>query len=322
MALYKKRVPLPKKNHMGKVIEVKRYAVILEKILDDHYPSSQDLLEHIEEEFKESKASEIGCSMRTLRRDLKFLRQEMKIPIKYSRHYQGYHVPEDDTILSIDNFKRLMQSIELYDALDIATGIDNIVFLEKRYYKVTDYIPTLIKAIKDLNWVCFQYQKFGESQPTERKIYPYALKECRARWYLLGVERNQKNLKAFGLDRISNIKILPAKFKKNPEINIKKKYKDLFGIVDKEELPVENITISFNYRDGQYVKSLPIHHSQDTKEENPDKDEIIFTLRLKITEDLVLELLSRGKSLKVIEPQHLVEKICDIYRQGLERYKC
>lgn len=306
---------------MGKIIEVKRYAVILEKILDDHYPSSQDLLDHIEEEFKESDASEIGCSMRTLRRDLNFLRKDMKIPIEYSRHYLGYYISEDDSTWSIDIFKRLMQSIELYAALDTATGIDDIVFLEKRHYQGRNHMSVLIKAIKDLNPIRINYQRYEESRPIELKIFPYALKECRARWYLLGIKEYEKKLKAFGLDRICSIETLPGKFKKNTNINIKKKYENLFGIVDIEELPVEDITISFNYRDGQYVKSLPIHSSQKIEEDNRDKDEIIFTLHLKITEDLILELLSRGKSLKIIEPKHLKEEICGIYQQGLDRYK-
>lgn len=306
---------------MGKIIEVKRYAVILEKILDDHYPSSQDLLDHIEEEFKGNEATKIGHTMRTLRRDIKFLREEMKIPIEYSRHYLGYYISEDDSTWSIDNFKRLMQSIELYAALDTATGIDDIVFLEKRHYQGRNHMSVLIKAIKDLNPIRINYQRYEESRPIELKIFPYALKECRARWYLLGVKEYEKKLKTFGLDRICSIEILPSKFKKNTKINIKKKYEDLFGIVDIEELLVEDITLSFNYRDGQYVKSLPIHSSQKIKEDNQDKDEIIFTLHLKITEDLVLELLSRGKSLKIIEPKHLKEEICGIYQQGLDRYK-
>lgn len=306
---------------MGKIIEVIRYAVILEKILDGHYPSSQDLLNVIKDTFKDDDYSQIGCTKRTLRRDIKFLREKTGKPIEYSRHYQGYYVSEDDSTLSLDILKRLIQSIELYNALNTATGIDDIVFLEKRHYQGRNHMSILIKAIKDLTPIRINYQRYEDSRPIELKIYPYALKECRARWYLLGIKENEKKLKAFGLDRICGMETLPGKFKKNTNINIKKKYEDLFGIVDIEELPVEDITLSFNYRDGQYVKSLPIHYSQKIKEENRDKDEIIFTLHLKITEDLVLELLSRGKSLKVIEPKHLKEEICGIYQQGLDRYK-
>lgn len=305
---------------MRKHAEIQRALLIYQYILDGDYPSLQVLSDKLKDKYK--KESFVGWSKRTVQRDFHIISELMHVTIKHSKYNDGYYIIKDEASKPDEFLGRLIESFDLYNALDTPTGVNDIVFLEKRGYTGTENMTPLIKAIKNLTPVCFQYLKYGESKPTERKIYPYALKECRARWYLLGTEKDQKYLKAFGLERISDIKITTEEFKKNPEINIDEKYEGLFGIVDKEELPVEDITISFNYRDGQYVKSLPIHRSQVPIEENPDKDEIIFTLCLKITEDLVLELLSRGKSLKVIEPQHLVEKICDIYQQGLERYKC
>lgn len=304
---------------MRKKVEIQRALWIYRRIQEGNFPSLQELSDNLKRKYK--KDNSVGWSKRTVQRDFDIISELMHVTIKYSKYNDGYYIIKDEASWPDEFLGRLIESFDLYNALDTATGVNDIVFLEKRKYTGTENMTPLIKAIKNLTPVCFLYLKYGESKPTERKIYPYALKECRDRWYLLGTEKDQKYLKAFGLERISDIKITTEEFKKNPEINIDEKYEGLFGIVDKEELPVEDITISFNYRDGQYVKSLPIHHSQDTKEDNPDKDEIIFTLRLKITEDLVLELLSRGKSLKVIEPRHLVEKICDIYRQGLERYK-
>lgn len=304
---------------MRKHAEIQRAILIYRSIQKGTFNSIKQMVDFLEDIYKNDPT--VGCSKKTVLRDIEFLNELMHVSIEYSKKLKKYQIIKNKASKQDDFLGRLIESFDLYNALNTATGVNDIVFLEKRKYTGTGNMTPLIKAIKNLTPVCFQYLKYGESKPTERKIYPYALKECRDRWYLLGTEKDKKYLKAFGLERISDIKITTEEFKKNPEINIDEKYEGLFGIVDKEELPVEDITISFNYRDGQYVKSLPIHHSQDTKEDNPDKDEIIFTLRLKITEDLVLELLSRGKSLKVIEPQHLVEKICDIYRQGLERYK-
>ena len=69
--------------------------------------------------------------------------------------------------------------------------------------------------------------------------------------------------------------------------------------------------------DGKFLKSLPLHHSQrivcDTDEE------FRITLRLRITNDFVMELLSRSRSLTVIRPLHLRERVYKVYQEALKR---
>ena len=52
-----------------------------------------------------------------------------------------------------------------------------------------------------------------------------------------------------------------------------------------------------------------------------DKDEFRITVRLRITNDFVMELLSRSRSLEVIRPQHLRERIRQVYEEALKRNK-
>lgn len=304
---------------MGKLDIIQRYLLIIRKIKNSSYISRKDLEQVIADELWKHGGVDTGSSQSTLKRDIKDIRDELGIPIKYSRANNGYYFPEDEKCSS-DNIERVLEPFDILNSLNADTGLDKIVFPERRPYQGTDLLVPLIRAIKKGSPVRFRYQKYGEDKPTTRQVYPYAVKENRNRWYLLGIETGQDFLKSFGLDRLSQLEILSGEFKKDSTIDIRGKYKDSFGIVEIPETPVEEVILSFNRSDGEYLKSLPIHHSQKIIQNDPSKDEIRISLHIKITEDLVLELLSRGKSLKVIQPQYLKEEICAVYREALDRY--
>jgi predicted DNA-binding transcriptional regulator YafY len=66
-----------------------------------------------------------------------------------------------------------------------------------------------------------------------------------------------------------------------------------------------------------YLKSLPLHPSQEVLHDS--EDEFRIKLRLRITPDFIMEILSRGWSLKVIQPDSLRERVCEICRSAMER---
>jgi hypothetical protein len=56
---------------------------------------------------------------------------------------------------------------------------------------------------------------------------------------------------------------------------------------------------------GKYIKSFPLHESQQIIIDN--EDELRIKLYVYISHDLNMELLSYGNSLTVLEPKILVE---------------
>jgi hypothetical protein len=65
------------------------------------------------------------------------------------------------------------------------------------------------------------------------------------------------------------------------------------------------------------LKSLPLHHSKEVLRDTDD--EFRIKLRLRITPDFIIEILSRSTSLKVIQPDALRERICAICRSAMEK---
>ena len=80
---------------------------------------------------------------------------------------------------------------------------------------------------------------------------------------------------------------------------------------------MEDIELRYDALDGKFLKSVPLHHSQRVLADT--EEEFRIALRLRITNDFVMELLSRSRSLEVIRPQHLRERVRQVYEEALKR---
>ena len=68
------------------------------------------------------------------------------------------------------------------------------------------------------------------------------------------------------------------------------------------------------------IKSLPLHESQVILKDN--EQELLIKLTLFVTYDLLMEILSYGNNVKVLQPLSLVDEIRDCYENALKQYGC
>lgn len=299
---------------MPRIHHLQRNLLIIQKIRTTPYVNFAELTSYLERELSFRGIHDTGLSRRTIQRDIQNIRTDFSIGIEYCRRNQGYYIADDDIRSDIDRF---LDSFDILSSLHSETGIPDFVLAEKHRPMGTQHLYPLIHAIKSSLRISFSYLKFGSDKPSFRKLEPYAAKECRGRWYLIGRTKGQNDLKTYGLDRINDLIILDETFPKDNTIDVSEKFKYSYGIYSSYEYPIEDVILSFDARDGSYLKSLPLHHSQEIVTDN--KDEFIIRLRLKITLDFIMELMSRSWSLKVIEPLSLREEIQSICKSALER---
>lgn len=151
-----------------------------------------------------------------------------------------------------------------------------------------------------------------------RKVKPLALKENNHRWYLIAMDENGDKIKTFGLDRMKNVKPTSIPFEYLYSVSIEEKFKDSFGVISDENIKTEKIILALTPYHAKYVKSLPIHHSQIVVAEN--EVECVIQFYLKPTEDLIMEILSMGTNVKVVEPKSLKLEIKKRLQYILSQY--
>lgn len=271
-------------------------------------PSLEFLISNLNERFSEEK---LASSNRTISRDLKEIRNEFKIDISYEN--RGYKINDEDFQNSI--LTNTIEALEIFTSVNFTTGMPDFVIAENRKPTGLDNFHFFVKAILENSNVGFFYQKYFPEEKSKVQISPYALKESKNRWYLIGVKKGENELKSFGLDRITLPAKEDSKFKPRFGVDeIEQHFVDSFAMFTDGE--IENIKLKFDKRDGNYIQSFPIHSSQKIEE---NENSVTVHLKIRITLDFMMELMSRAWSVEVLEPIWLREKLAGIFKEAVER---
>ena len=275
----------------------------------------RELLDYVNDSMEERYGYQ-RITGRTLERDIADIDELFGIGISFNRTRQGYFIRENYGDYD-ERVCELMMNFDLLNALDRDQNLSTFVLAEHRRPLYSEWLMPLVKAIHDLHPVEFDYVDYRNGCSEKHfSVLPHYLKESNQRWYLLAYDGAV--MKTVGVDRIRRLCVLESEtFERNTDINVDDLFRDCYGLWNDPAIPVEDIELRYDALDGRFVKSAPIHHSQRILADTPD--ELRISLRLRITNDFVMELLSRSRSLEVVKPQHLRERIRHIYEEALRR---
>lgn len=296
--------------------QLRRQLLIIRKIEDDNrkgkYPSIEALQVYLERMSPDGDKS--GLSVPNIKRDFLDIRTDFKIALEYSKKERGYFIEYKTANDSI--MKKALESFEILNSINMDGGLPEFVIPESRKPTGTEHFYTLLKSIESKSHVTFKYHKFESNSITKPVIAPYAIKESRERWYLLGTPKGEKEIKSYGLDRMEEVDVTGEYYYARIDRDtIEKKYTDCFAMFTSDEEP-QKVVLSYDERDGNYIKSFPIHHSQKIEIQN---NRIVVTLNIKITLDFMMELMSRAWSIEVIEPLSLRQDMRNYFKGASER---
>jgi predicted DNA-binding transcriptional regulator YafY len=301
---------------MSKKQFLKRYLLIINKLRKN--ASSFEEIKNYLQQQSELDEEKYEISIRTFQREIKEIASTHNIEIKYFRSENVYKIIVDS---NEERNERLMESLEIIEALKISSTLSNQLIFEKRKTSETNNLSYLMGAIKHKNEIHFSYINYWseESADSQRKVQPLGLKEAKNRWYLIAKDLKDNHIKTFGLDRISNLEIKNITFEFPLNFNPEDMFRHSFGIMSEDDKEPQKIILSFSFEQGKYIKSLPLHHSQ--KELINDENEYRIELFLQPTYDFVMELLSIGAEVKVVEPESLKKEMIEKLEATLKRYK-
>lgn len=177
------------------------------------------------------------------------------------------------------------------------------------------YLTTIMEAMKDNKVLEITYCPFSKGKCYTFPIEPYCIKMVDNRWYVLAHNLNYGDLRTYGLDRIESVVNTGETFVMPKDFNADEYFATAYGIVVREDVLPQRIVIRANGAHKNYLKSLPLHHSQKVIQ---DCDEYAdFELYLSPTYDFVMKLLQFGAMVEVISPAALrttmKEWITDMY---------
>ncbi len=319
---------------MAKFSQLKRMGLVLNKLNDrqgSRYVPAEDLLRHIE---NFGYGSEYGegepCSLRTLQRDFKTIDQLFGITIKHCAG-RGYYIAERDHEANADSYEALLINFEMLSSIDQDSTLQQYVLPEHRRPALHTDFGLMLEALRRGRVLEFRYTLVRHgNRVVEKRLQPYFLKESQQRWYLIGFEADDKGkrmeaaaspaagLKSFAVDRISGLAMdASQRFKRDGRIDRETLFQDCFGIWNDPTMPVEEIILRYDTLDAAFLKTFPLHTSQEILEETDTS--VTLRVRLRVTNDFVMELLKRSRSVEVLQPRSLRRRLHEVYAEALNR---
>jgi predicted DNA-binding transcriptional regulator YafY len=322
---------------------------IIDRMLRNQYkpfPSKGDLREACEEALYGGSFGDNICDS-TIEKDMFAMKMDHDAPIKYSKRHGGYYYLEPDfsindiplsedelssirfAIKTLQQFREVPFFQEFGNAIDkivdrVAVGSDPnndmnqyIGFESSVSIGGNEFLPQLLKAIREKELVLFNYQSFISGLAKQRKGMPLYLKEYRNRWYILLFDLEKKDIITYGLDRMSDLEVLDESFTLPLEFDPQVYFQDAIGITAFKG-SAEKISLKANKIAQRYIDSQPFHPSQRLV--NQTQTHGIFELKILISEEFIRLLLSYGGEVEVIEPAHLRKTIEERIKYHIEIY--
>ncbi len=325
-----------------------RYRVINRCLVNKRYVSRDRLIQACEEALD---IAPIG--RRTIEQDIHDMREDGRLgyyaPIRFNKEKEGYYYEDPgysidsipineidlealafiatmlDHYKNIDIFSTFSGAVQkIVDAINIRRVLDEnpsypfVEFEKAPFYKGSEYLEPLLRAIREEKVVVFDYQRFDSEKAYRHKVHPYLLKEYRNRWYLVGLNHDLEEIRTYGLDRIVILEkeLCDIPFRKadfDPRIY----FHSTVGIIVPHTEPM-HVVLKFTHTQGQYVITQPIHETQRLVEET--KDHVIISLDVCPTYEFISMILGWGAAVEVMEPGKLRKKIIDLYKHCLGVY--
>jgi predicted DNA-binding transcriptional regulator YafY len=304
------------KQIMAKDLYFSRYLWIYDTIKNKPYIGVDDLIKRYNNivfsgEFFKS------ISKRTFHRDLAEIKELFGIEIRFDKTEKGYKIDEDEMdankILLIDSY-RYIHTFQRFNDI-------NKYIASEAVKTGSEHLTMMLEAIKLRRSILFSYQKYVCSEVENRKINPYFIKEYKSRWYVVAADCKDRRIKTFALERMNNIQFTldgASSYDIPKDITPDNFFDDTFGIFKMPDLQVEEVILSFKPLKGKFIESNPMHKSQEMLIKNDD--ELRIRLKLQLTHDLKMEILSHGDEVRVIAPESLIKDIRSIMENALKQY--
>lgn len=292
---------------------LQRHTIIINRLRSSD-ASFEEIADSLEFQSK-LQGYDFNISKRTFQRDIETIESLYGITIQFNFSRNVWYIEEED---NIEANARLLEAFDTFNALKMTNRLPQYIDYEKRRPRGTENLNGLLHAIQNNLRIRFTYQKFWTDEKRTRYAEPLALKESINRWYVITMDAEIKEIRTFGLDRLSDLEITTEKFKRDQDFDVNEMFRYSFGIISDEKAEPEKVLLSFYRPQAEYIRSLPLHHTQKVVEET--EEEILFSMKLFITEDFVQEIVSQGARVKVLQPDSLKNEVIKSHKKAILRY--
>ena len=219
---------------------------------------------------------------------------------------------------SIQNW--MLSTLSVNSILSESKGISDRILLEQ-IPSNGDNLHKFIDAMKRGVRVKVGYRKYGSQEiKSTMTLEPYFVKLFNKRWYaLVKFPEPAGMLFTLAFDRIVSLEVTEDKYIYDKEFDPTGWFRNCYGIVRDNDVPIQKIIIRAFGKEADYLRDLPLHHSQ--KEITKEEEFSDFEMILSPTADFWTPLMARGATIKILQPQWLADEIKKMHLEAAKLYE-
>ena len=215
-----------------------------------------------------------------------------------------YYIAEMDKSHDADLHNRLLTIMGVNSLLKDSKNLRDKILFEP-VPSGDKFLAPIIEALRDEYAIQITHQGFGKANPSTYLVEPYCLKMFKQRWYMLANTPERGRTLVYALDRIIAIEPTKRKYKLPDDFDAEAYFMNTYGVTEMEGKPQE-VKISVSASQANYLRTLPIHPSQQEIEHNDE--ESIFRFFIVPSYEFCQELRKYGSELEVLSPEPLREQ--------------
>lgn len=296
-------------------------------------------------------AGQLECSIPTVKRYFRKLRNEYGAPLHYDFEHQGYVLDKTDNEFiqfpglwfNVSELHSLLTIHELIDKLEpgflktgllpLRTRIENILKvrgvktgeLTRRIHFIGVGIrvccPLTFRiaatAVMERKRLKLRYHGRGEDKVGTRHVSPQRLIYYRGNWYLAAFCHTRRALRTLALDRMSEVVPQKVDCVEIADEELRDHFTASFGIFAGH--PEQEATLHFSRESARWVAEEQWHPNQQSQW----LADGTFELRLPYADqrELVMEILRYGADVRVIGPPELQQAVRERLALALGQYE-
>ena len=289
-------------------------------LTDTIYRSGGISLQELNERWVRTEMSGgVPMTRMTFNRHKNAIEEIFGLCIECQRKGGYYYYIENEEVLKNNNLQDwLLDSLSISNMLMESGSLKDRIVLEN-IPAGKEYLQPIINAMKQDYKLMMTYRKFGQTTGYTITIEPYAIKIFKQRWYLLAKDNKRETPTIYALDRILALEETEESFVYPSDFDTELFFKDYYGVFCSTKDKAQKIVIRTYPPFTNYLRTLPIHHSQKEVKSTPDYADFEFYLRP--TFDFRQELLSQCNEVEVLKPAEFREEMKEMIGKMMERYR-
>ena len=287
-------------------------------------------------------SNEFEVTRQTVLADIRYMRDQMNLPIGWSQENNGYYYGREvhdfpigeiaagdlaaiflarHTLANIqssllgERVKSVFGSVldTLKNKLRFSwTELDRAFSVKATAPKLSEVtmFEKVGAALLERRVLAFRYCKAGRSSAENRRLEPYHLTQVEGCWYVIGRDPDRNGLRTFSLQRMEGARVLAGRFQVAPSFDVEEVLGRAFGVWNTATSKTEHeVVVELTGYAARMAGERRWHASQKEEWVGGKEERVRVRFRLSRFEDVIRWVLGWGSHAKVVGPPELVERV-------------